>query len=147
MVEQAGIEDAIALAAHAHRGASYASPEREPYVFHPLRLMLQFRDPTLCTVAVLHDVVEDTHVSLDDLVAAGFDGAVVGAVDALTRRQTENYAAYIERIALNPIARAVKLADLQENLNNNERLDPTPATVDRICRYRAAIERLRPTST
>ena len=146
MVGQASIEDAIVLAAEAHRGAKYTSPEREPYVFHPLRVMLQFRDPTRCIAAVLHDAVEDTHVTLDDLTSAGFSAEVVDAVDALTHRPDEDYGQYIERVALNPVAAAVKLADLEENLRNNERLQSTAATRDRIRRYSEAIHRLSSTN-
>jgi (p)ppGpp synthase/HD superfamily hydrolase len=117
---------------------TYPSPEREPYIFHPLRLMLQFHEPTHCIAAVLHDVVEDTPVTLANLSARGFNREVLDAVDALTRREDEACGDYIDRVAVDPVARAVKLADLRENLRNNERLDPT-ANRERIGRYTAAI--------
>ena len=58
------VEDAIALAAKAHRGQRYPSPEAEPYVFHPLRLMLRFTDPVEQVASVVHDVIEDTDLSI-----------------------------------------------------------------------------------
>jgi (p)ppGpp synthase/HD superfamily hydrolase len=62
------VEDAIALAALAHRGQQYPSPESELYIFHPLRVMLTCREPVEQIVAVLHDAVEDTDLELRDLV-------------------------------------------------------------------------------
>jgi (p)ppGpp synthase/HD superfamily hydrolase len=69
---QPTIEDGIALAVRLHRGARYPSPESEPYVFHPLRVMLRFADPVDQAAAVLHDAVEDTETTLDDLRDAGY---------------------------------------------------------------------------
>ena len=136
------VEDAIALAAAAHRGQRYPSPEREPYLFHPLRVMLSLHDPNDQIVAVLHDVVEDTGVELRDLVDAGFPAEIVAASDALTHRVDETYDDYIERVAANDMARRVKLADLQENLDNNLRLPGSPANDERVARYKRALSRL-----
>jgi (p)ppGpp synthase/HD superfamily hydrolase len=93
-------------------------------------------------VAVLHDAVEDTELELHDLAAAGYPPEVVAAVDSLTHRADESYEAYIERVAMNEIARRVKVVDLRENLANNLRLPRSPATADRIARYQRAIIRL-----
>ena len=140
------VEDAIALAARAHRGQRYPSPEREPYVFHPLRVMLSLADPTDQIAAVLHDVVEDTDVELRHLARAGYPPEVVAAVDALSRRAHESYDDYIERVAANEIARRVKLADLRENLANNLRLPTSPGNAERIARYEKALTRLTDSS-
>jgi (p)ppGpp synthase/HD superfamily hydrolase len=136
------VEDAIALAARAHRGQRYASPEREPYIFHSLRVMLLLGEPADQIVAVLHDVVEDTDVELHHLVAAGYPPEIVAAVDALSHRAEESYDEYIERVATNEIACRVKLADLRENLANNLRLPPSPGNAERIARYKKAVTRL-----
>jgi len=136
------VEDAIALAACAHRGQSYPSPEREPYIFHPLRVMLSLGDPADQIVAVLHDAVEDTDVELRDLVEAGYSREIVAAVDSLTHRAEESYEEYIERVAANRIACRVKLADLRENLANNLRLPTSPGNAERIARYERALVRL-----
>lgn len=136
------VEDAIALAARAHRGQRYPSPEREPYIFHPLRVMLTLGSPADQIAAVLHDVVEDTDVNLRDLVRAGYPAEVIAAVDALSHRAHEPYEDYIERVAVNEIACRVKLADLRENLANNLRLPNSPGNVERIARYEMALTRL-----
>ena len=85
------MEDAIALAARAHRGQQYSSPEAEPYIFHPLRVMLCLADPIEQVAAVLHDAIEDTELELSDLVGAGYSPEVVAAVDRLTHRAEESY--------------------------------------------------------
>ena len=139
------VEDAIVLAATLHRGARYPSPEGEPYIFHPLRVMLRFGDPVAQTSAVLHDAVEDTEITLDDLRMAGFPEEVVDAIDALTHRADETYEEYIDRVARNPVARRVKVADVEDNLANNRRSPTAPGNADRIRRYEAALDRLRVT--
>ena len=133
------VEDAIALAALAHRGQRYPSPESEPYIFHPLRVMLTLRKPVEQMAAVLHDAIEDTDLELRDLVEAGYETDVVTAVDSLTRRDTEAYEDYIERLGRNEIARRVKIADLSENLANNRRVPEAPGNAERIDRYEAAL--------
>ena len=67
------------MAAKLHQGARYPSLESEPYVFHPLRVMLRFADPVDQTAAVLHDGVEDTEITLDDLRRAGYRPEIVDA--------------------------------------------------------------------
>ena len=136
------VEDAIALAARAHRGQQYSSPEAEPYIFHPLRVMLCLADPIEQVAAVLHDAIEDTELELSDLVGAGYSPEVVAAVDRLTHRAEESYEDYIDRVAANEIARRVKVADLRENLANNVRLLNSPENAARIIRYERALARL-----
>ena len=136
------VEDAIALAVRAHRDQRYPSPESEPYIFHPLRVMLAFRDPVEQMAAVLHDVVEDTDIELHELIEAGYPVEVVGAIDSLTRRVSESYDDYIERVAANQVGRRVKIADLRENLANNRRSPEAPGNAERIARYEFAMVRL-----
>jgi len=136
------VEDAISLAAHAHRGQRYPSPEREPYIFHPLRVMLSLNGPADQIVGVLHDAVEDTDIELRHLVEAGYPSEIVAAVDSLTRRAQETYDEYIERVAVNEIGRRVKLADLRENLANNLRLPTSPGSDERTAKYKRALTRL-----
>ena len=136
------LEDAIVLAAGAHRGQTYPSPEREPYVCHPLRAMLAVRSETERIAAVLHDVIEESPTTLDDLRRRGYGPEVVNAVDCLTRRTDETYDAYVERIVIDVVACRVKLADLADNLANNRRSPPTPETEARIQRYLRARARI-----
>jgi (p)ppGpp synthase/HD superfamily hydrolase len=133
------VEDAIVLAAQAHRGQRYSSPEAEPYIFHPLRLMLTLRDSVAQMAAVLHDAIEDTNLELHDLVDAGYPPELVAAVDALTHRPDESYDEYIERVAANRIGRRVKIVDLADNLANNRRSPDAPGNAERIRRYDKAL--------
>jgi (p)ppGpp synthase/HD superfamily hydrolase len=140
------LEDAIALAAHWHRGQRYPSLTGEPFILHPLRVMLQLDSDTARIVAVLHDVLEDTACSVVDLRCAGYSDSVIEALDRLTHRDGEAYEPYIERIAEDTLARQVKLADLTDNLANNRRLANASARRDvqeRIARYERAKARLQ----
>jgi hypothetical protein len=136
------LEDAIALAAAAHRGQRYPSPVAEPYIFHSLKLMLRFHDQIDQMAAVLHDAIEDSDLEVRDLVEAGYPADLVAAIDALTHRANESYHSYIERVAGNDVARRVKIADLGDNLANNYRAPNAPGNADRITRYESALARL-----
>lgn len=115
------LEDAIALACQAHRGQ--LDKAGKPYILHSLRVMLRQESEAAQMAAVLHDVLEDTSVTLENLRAAGFTPEVCEAVDALTRRRGESYDSMIARVAANPLARAVKLADLEDNMDPRRRVD------------------------
>ena len=86
-----------------------------PYVFHPFHLAEQMETEDTTVVALLHDVVEDTDYTLDDLAAMGFGDAVIEALALLTHDPAVPYMDYVAAIRENPIARAVKLADLRHN--------------------------------
>ncbi len=110
-----------------------------PYVFHPFHLAEQMEtEEEICT-ALLHDVVEDSPYTLEDLRRAGFPEPVLEALRLLTRNPGENYLAYVERLRWHPIARRVKLADLRHNSDIN-RLD-TVGEWDkkRLDKYRMAL--------
>ena len=135
------IETAIVYATEHHRGQ--VDKAGKPYILHPLRVMANlgpnaFVDEQIA--ALLHDVVEDCGVSLQDLRDAGFSDAVVEAVDHLTKNEDgeRDYQLAIERVARNPIARRVKIADLTDNLD--ERRLPLSSTKaeERLAKYRAA---------
>lgn len=131
------LENAIALAAKAHEGQ--VDKAGAPYILHPLRMMLRVSSPEERMAAVLHDVVEDCGVSLADLRAAGFSEAVVGAVDALTRREEESYEEFVARAARDPVGRRVKLADLEDNSDLSRIAEPTARDFERLEKYRRAI--------
>lgn len=111
----ATLEEAIALAVRAHQRQK--DKAGAPYILHPLRLMLRMDSEPAMMVAVLHDVVEDSPITLENLRELGFPETVVTAVDSLTRRPEESYEAFIDRVKLNPLARRVKLADLEDNMD------------------------------
>ena len=105
------LEDAISLAMEAHRGQR--DKAGAPYILHPLRVMLSMETETEMIVAVLHDVVEDGGITIDDLRKAGYSGEIVNAIDHLTRLDGEEYDQFIDRVKGNPLARKVKIVDLQ----------------------------------
>ncbi len=134
------LEDAIALAHQAHAGQ--IDKAGAPYVEHPLRMVESLADTEAKIVAVLHDVVEDTPVTLDDLREAGYSPQVVAAVDGLTRREGETYEEFIQRAGANPLARQVKIADLRDNMNLARIAEPTARDYERLERYKRALEAL-----
>ena len=86
-----------------------------PYVFHPFHVAEQMTDEVTTIVALLHDVVEDTDYKLDDIAAMGFGQDVVDALALMTHDKNVPYLDYVAKIKDNPIAKAVKLADLAHN--------------------------------
>lgn len=100
-----------AMHAHDHQTDKAGAP----YILHPLRVMMQFSDPDHMITAVLHDTVEDSSVTVEHIRKA-FGDTIADAVDHLTKRPGEAYMAFITRCASNPIARAVKMADISDNL-------------------------------
>jgi hypothetical protein len=111
----------------------------EAYILHPLRVMLAVRSSDERIVGVLHDLVEDTPWTLEQLRAEGFSGAVVEAVDAMTRREGEDYFDFVRRAGANPLARPVKVADLRDNLDLTRIAAPNQRDHDRCERYRQAL--------
>jgi hypothetical protein len=101
----------IAVAAHAHQ----RNKSGGPYVLHPLRVMLSLRTEEERIVGVLHDVIEDTAVTLPDIRKAGFSDRVLEALQLVTHAKGQPYADYVVRCSRDPIAREVKLADLRDN--------------------------------
>jgi (p)ppGpp synthase/HD superfamily hydrolase len=109
------IEKALGIAFRAHLGQK--DKAGAPYILHPLRIMLRMATELEMTVAVLHDVVEDTQLSLEQLRKEGIPEEALTAIDYLTRRDGEPYENFIERVKKNVIARKVKLADLEDNMD------------------------------
>ena len=113
-----------------------------PYVHHPLHLAEQMTDEVTTVVALLHDVVEDTPLTLADLEQAGFPQDVLDAIALMTHDDGADYMDYVARIKQNPIARTVKLADLTHN-SDVTRLDVvTDKDWARVKKYQAAKELL-----
>ena len=112
-----------------------------PYVFHPFHLAEQMTDEKTTVAALLHDVAEDTPITLDDLAEMGFDSDVIDALRLLTHDDDTPYMDYVAKIKPNPIARAVKLADLAHN-SDMSRLDESMIdewALRRAQKYRDAI--------
>jgi guanosine-3',5'-bis(diphosphate) 3'-pyrophosphohydrolase len=112
------LEKAIALAVEKHSGQ--VDKQKVPYILHPLSVMTRVRNMVglkedYLIVAVLHDVVEDTDTTLEDLIAMNFNMNVIGGVYAVTKRDGENYINFVRRSARSEIGRVVKTADVMDN--------------------------------
>ena len=129
----ATLERAIEIAASAHAGQF--DKAGQPYILHPLRVMLRVDGEHERMAAVLHDVVEDTTVTLEVLREAGFPAAVIEAISALTKQPGETRIDAAKRAAANPIARHVKLADNAENRDMSRIPNPTEKDVARLREY------------
>lgn len=113
------IEDAIALAAEAHRGQ--VDKGGEPYILHPIRVLAKLYEipqynENIGLAAILHDVVEDSDITMEDLKQKGIDSEALEIIELLTKKEGESYDEYIDNISQNEIATYVKLADLFDNL-------------------------------
>ena len=137
------LEDALELAVRAHRGQR--DKAGQPYILHPLRVMARLDTETERIVALLHDVVEDTPYTLERLRELGYGEDVLGALERLTKAEGEDYAAFIERVRPHPLARRVKLADLEDNMDVRRLPAVTAKDAERLARYRAAWARLKDT--
>ena len=136
------LERAIEIAVEAHKGQK--DKVGVPYIMHPLRLMMRMEDEEARLVAILHDVAEDgPGWSLQRLRDEGFSNAVMAALDCVTRRDDESYEQFIERAAPNPLARRVKLADLEDNMNMLRFRRPEERDWLRLKRYHKSWNRLK----
>jgi (p)ppGpp synthase/HD superfamily hydrolase len=131
----ATLERAIEIAAGAHAGQF--DKAGQPYILHPLRVMLRLTSAHERMAAALHDVVEDTPVSLQQLVGEGFAPEVIAAVEALTKRPGESRVDAARRAAADPVARQVKLADNAENMDLSRIENPTERDFARLEEYKA----------
>jgi (p)ppGpp synthase/HD superfamily hydrolase len=133
------LERAIAIAAEAHAGQ--VDKAGTPYVLHPLRVMLGLSSTDERVVAVLHDVCEDCPGwSFDRLRSEGFSNRIIDALQSVTKRDAEDYDDFVRRSAANPIGRRVKLADLHDNSDLSRIASPTERDLQRIAKYRRAID-------
>jgi (p)ppGpp synthase/HD superfamily hydrolase len=109
------LEKAIEIALRAHRGKK--DKGGEAYILHPIRIMMLMESFEERIVALLHDVVEDSEVTLEDLMTVEFPVIIIEAVRLLTRKHRQPYEQYILALKTNKLASKVKLADLEDNLN------------------------------
>ena len=109
-----------------------------PYVFHPAHVAEQMTDEATTIVALLHDVVEDTDYTLEDLAAEGFEKEILEAVALMTHEDDVPYLDYVAKLKNNPIARAVKLADLAHNSDLSRIGEIDEETRKRLEKYKKA---------
>lgn len=113
-----------------------------PYVFHPWHVAESMDDEASTIVALLHDSVEDTEITLDELAEMGFSDEVIQALDLMTHRDGDDYFVYVRHLAHNPLARKVKLADLKHNSDISRLETVTDKDLERAEKYKKAIEYL-----
>ena len=136
------LEKSIIIATKAHSGQF--DKGGSPYILHPLRVMLSLDNDEDRIVGILHDVLEDTSLTLKYLENNGFLGEtkILEALDSITRKSNESYEDFILRVKINPIALRVKLADLKDNMNISRINNPTENDFARIEKYRKAYKLL-----
>lgn len=131
---------AMKIAYDAHHGQTDKSGT--PYIFHPMHLAEQMTTEAETCIALLHDVVEDTEVTLEDL-AEDFPQQVIEALKLLTRADGTDYFDYIRKIRYNPLAKAVKLADLAHNSDETRLAGAEGVTEADILRWRTKYARAK----
>jgi guanosine-3',5'-bis(diphosphate) 3'-pyrophosphohydrolase len=129
---------AMIFAYQAHQGQTDKSGL--PYIYHPMHIAEQMEDESTTVCALLHDVVEDTHYTLEDLIQQGYPSEIIEALSLLTHNKGIPYMDYVRKINSNKIASTVKLADLQHNsdLSRLEVIDDD--ALKRIEKYRKAMQ-------
>lgn len=132
---------AINIAYKAHEGQLDRSGI--PYIFHPMHIAEQMTTEETCIVAILHDVVEDTDVTLDELKEAGFSENIINAINLLTHRDEVPYLDYVRALKDDPIASVVKLADLNHNSDRTRLNVITKKDEQRFLKYQKAKEILQ----
>ena len=130
------LEEAIILATKAHAGQ--IDKAGVPYIMHPLRVASKMKSEAAMIVAVLHDVVEDTDVTMQDLQKI-FDADVLLAVNALTKVKGEPYSDYLMRVAMAPLAIDVKIEDIKDNMDIGRIKYPSQADYERFRKYEDAL--------
>ena len=130
-------QQALAIAEDAHKGQ--VDKAGVDYIQHPLFVASLVEGELAKTVALLHDVVEDSDWTLEDLRKEGLPEEVVQAVGIITKKRNENYEEYILRVKQNPLARQVKLADLKHNSDLSRLANVTDRDRKRVAKYQKAI--------
>ncbi len=135
------LNKAIEIAELAHDGQ--IDKANKPYISHPLRVMNAVETVEEKIVAVLHDAVEDTDLTLEDLRVAGFSDVIIEAIDAITKREGEKLNDYLRRVMDNEIALRVKIADMTDNMDISRISNPTEKDRERIRIYKKNIVKLQ----
>lgn len=133
------IEKAMQVALNAHN--SQTDKAGEAYIKHPIRVMQDVETEDEKVVALLHDVVEDSVMSFEDLERR-FSDEIVDAVKAMTKKDDESYSEFIERAKENEIAREVKKADIRDNLDLSRLDEVTEEDLERVKKYHRSLNEL-----
>ena len=137
-VEQSMVDLALSIARKAHEGQ--LDKAGVDYIEHPIYVASQVDTEEEKAVALLHDVIEDSPVSAEELLQAGLPETVVTAVQVLTKKKEQDYQTYLETVKKNPLARVVKLADLEHNSDLSRLSSITEKDRERLKKYKKAID-------
>ena len=135
------LNKAITIASEAHQGQS--SINGEPYILHPLRLLIKAKSNEERIITVLHDVIEKSNISLADLKDKGFDQNIISSIDSLSRRRSESYIDYIGRLMQNKISVKIKLLDLADNIKMHSENNKDGIYDAKIIQYQNALNLIR----
>lgn len=130
------IEKSLAIALRAHTGVT--DKAGHAYILHPLRVMAKMTTDNEMSAALLHDVIEDSDITAADLLSEGIPSEVVDAVLCLTKCEGESYQDFVLRAKQNPIARKVKIADIEDNINVLRIAQLTEKDLARVAKYHTA---------
>ena len=135
------IETSLRLALRAYSGKTDKAGRE--YILHPLRVMAKMETDEERSAALLHDVIEDSPITAEELLAEGIPSDVVEAVQALTKEEGEDYMAFVVRAKQNPIAAKVKLADIEDNIDVLRLASVDDSDLERVRKYHAAWHSLK----
>ena len=135
------LKDAIDLATQHHEGQF--DKGGKPYIGHPMRVMEKMMLKDFKIVAVLHDIVEDTSITLQDLKDLGYGSMIVDAIDCLTKREGESYDKFADRTMTDTMASYVKLADIEDNMDLSRLKTVTAKDKARYKKYKKVHTRIK----
>lgn len=144
-MEEHLLESAIRLAAKVHKGQKDRA--HKPYILHVIRVMMRGADLEEQLLGALHDVLERSELTVEELAQKGFPPRVLTALDHISRREGEDYATYIDRVAQDGLALRVKLHDLSDKMDIRMFKELAPADLKRSNRQLAAFHRLNKLAT
>jgi (p)ppGpp synthase/HD superfamily hydrolase len=138
------LEKALEIALRAHAGQK--QKDGSPYILHPLRVMARVATDEERMAAILHDVIEDSDTTLEDLRQAGFPENVLKTVELLTHESGVSYEDYVERLKPDAMARRIKLADIEDNSDIRRLSGIEEKDLERLRKYHRAWQILRPSA-
>ncbi|GAA3916834.1 GTP pyrophosphokinase [Litoribacillus peritrichatus] len=134
------IETSLAIALEAYAGQK--DKAGKSYILHPLRLMSKASTESEMAVALLHDVIEDSDITANELLSRGIPSEVVDAVVCLTKQTGEEYEHFIDRVLTNSLATRVKQLDIEDNINVLRLASLSDKDLERVAKYHAAWQKL-----
>lgn len=135
------IEKSLQIALAAYSGQK--DKAGETYILHPLRVMGKMETKEAKAAAILHDVIEDSEYTAENLTEEGIPGVVVDAVVSLTKKDGETYSDFIKRVSLNELATMVKIADIEDNINILRLAEISSKDLERLVKYHKAHKMLK----